>query len=83
MRARDRHRAVYDCAVVEKPRFTDVVPPNYENSSAFGRMANRASGDEKLDVREPVSIEEGNLKVEKVARFFPHHCTNIGMTTWT
>ena len=80
MRARDRHRAVYDCAVVEKPRFTDVVPPNYENSSAFGRMANRASGDEKLDVREPVSIEEGNLKVEKVARFFPHHCTNIGIT---
>jgi hypothetical protein len=32
-----------------------------------------------LDADERVSVEEGDLKVEEVARIFPHHCTNIGM----
>lgn len=33
-----------------------------------------------MDAVEQVSVEERDLKVEEVARFFPHHCTNIGMT---
>jgi hypothetical protein len=32
-----------------------------------------------VDACESVSIEEGDLKVEEVAGFFPHHCTNIGL----